>query len=76
MGTVPIVNRPISASQAARYPQYLYPLSLETVERMCRQGMFKTAFKPGGRKRSQWYIMAVEILEHRAKNHWSQIQGR
>ena len=57
----------ISASIAARYPQYLYPLSLAQVERMCREKVFKSAYKPGMGQRARWFLSANEILLWKTK---------
>ena len=46
------------------------PIGRRQLARMCEQGMFKTAFKPGtGGKTSKWLVSRAEILQHRINNH-------
>lgn len=59
----------VSVSVAARSRHLLYPLGMRQIQRMCSEGLFKTAWKPGGKKLSEWKIMRAEILQHRANNH-------
>jgi hypothetical protein len=59
----------VSASVAARSVKYLAPLSTRTVQRMCSQGVFKTAHKKGAGRNSQWFISGAEIIEHKINNH-------
>lgn len=43
---------------------YLPTLSTESIERMCRRGVFKTACKPGGTRHSHWRIQRAEVQTH------------
>lgn len=55
----------ISASIIARSRKYLHPLSLESVERMCREKTFKTATKLGPGKRAHWYVLSSEVIKYK-----------
>ncbi len=49
--------------------KYLY-INEDTITRMCREGVFKTARKPSGRtQRGHWQIARAEVLAHIAKSH-------
>jgi hypothetical protein len=59
----------IDISTAADKKKYL-PLSRRQIARMCEQGVFKTAFKPGvGAANSKWVILRSEVLAHKYNNH-------
>lgn len=46
------------------------PIGKRQLARMCEQGVFKTAFKPGkGGKGSKWMVLRAEIIEHRINGH-------
>ena len=64
----------ISASVVARYPKYLYPLSLESVERMCRTGVFPSAQKLGSGPKAHWWILETDIYRHKIAGHSSQLE--
>ena len=55
----------ITASLASRKKKYLHPLSMDTVRRMCRERVFKTAVKLGSGKRAHWFISPVEIMQYK-----------
>ena len=57
----------IKAALLSRYPKYLHPLSAATVERMCRDGVFKTATKLGQGKKAHWFVAESEVFEHKFK---------
>ena len=59
----------IRASIVARYKAYLFPISEDTVRRMCARGEFKTAVKLGPAKNSAWYVSPVEVLSYKMKRH-------
>lgn len=52
----------IRASVVARMPKYLYPASLWSVDKMCRDGVFKTAVKLTAGRKSHWYIHSTEVI--------------
>ena len=52
----------VRISIVARHRKYLYPLSLESVERMCRKGIFKTATKLGTGRNAHWFVHSTEVL--------------
>jgi hypothetical protein len=46
------------------------PIGRRQLARMCEEGMFKTAFKPGtGGKTSKWLISRTEVISHRINGH-------
>ena len=46
------------------------PIGKRQLARMCEEGKFKTAFKPGtGGKTSKWLILRSEVLQHRINGH-------
>lgn len=46
------------------------PVSRRTLARMCEEGVFKTAFKPGnGGKTSQWKVLRAEVIQHKVNAH-------
>ena len=53
----------IGTAVAAR----LLGLSQRTIEHECDLGLFKTAFKPGGKPRSMWKIARAEVLGRKAR---------
>jgi hypothetical protein len=63
----------IRASIASRYTRYLKPLSLRSVERMCRDGVFPSAQKLGHGPNAHWFISEVDIFKHKVKQHSSQL---
>jgi len=45
-------------------------LSTRHVTRLCAEGFFKTAFKPGTQGRtSKWLILRTEVITHRMNGH-------
>jgi hypothetical protein len=53
----------------ASHKKYL-PIGVRQLARMCEEGMFKTAFKPGkGGKTSKWLVLRSEIIQHRINGH-------
>lgn len=65
MGNTEDMTGLVTASLVARKKKYLYPLSLDTVRRMCREKTFKTAIKLGPGKRAHWFISPVEIMQYK-----------
>jgi len=51
----------IDVSRAAK----LLGVSRWTVTRMCQNGLFKTAHKPGMGKQSWWKLSRLEVLERK-----------
>lgn len=74
LGSAQKVPGLISVSIVSRYRQYLYPFSQRSVERMCQDGVFKTAVKLGPGKRSRWWVEAWEVLDYKARRHATQIE--
>jgi hypothetical protein len=66
----------IKAAVVARYPKYLYPLSLRRVQQMCKDEVFKTATKLGSGKKAHWWISSSEVLAWKVRRHASQLQER
>jgi hypothetical protein len=64
----------MKAAIIARSRKYLYPLSLESVERMCRNGTFKTAVKLGSGRRAHWWVNPWEVLAHKANSNTLQLR--
>lgn len=58
----------IPASEAARSKRWLHPLSLATVERMCRDGIL-IASKLGNNNngRGHWFILKRSLIAHKLK---------
>jgi hypothetical protein len=56
-----IVEEEIGIAEAAK----ILGLSVRHLEYQCSIGLFKTAYKPGGRPRSQWRIARSEVLERK-----------
>lgn len=44
--------------------QKYLPLSRPTLVRMCEDGIFKTAWKPGRGKTSPWRVHRSEVIQH------------
>jgi len=63
----------VRASVVARMERYLAPLSLDTVERMCKQKVFRTAVKLGMGPRAHWWISSAEILAWKTKRNASML---
>lgn len=61
-GKVEVGDQMIGCKQAAS----LLGLSQRCIEQQCRDGLFKTAFKPGGRPHSSWRISIAEVLARRS----------
>lgn len=59
----------IPTSVISRMPKYLHPLSERMVRRMCEEGVFNTAYKPGMGKRGRWLVSAAEIIQYKIKRH-------
>jgi hypothetical protein len=45
--------------------KYLPTLSLSHIERMCRNGVWPSAHKPGGGLRAHWRILRSEVIAHK-----------
>lgn len=56
-----VVEAEIGTTEAAR----LLGLSQRHIESQCNQGLFKTAYKPGGLAKSKWRISRQEVLARR-----------
>ncbi len=59
----------------ARHRKYLYPLSLRQVERMCRDGVFKSATKLGSGDKAHWFVSSAEIMAYKMSRHSTQIDN-
>lgn len=76
MGTQQPESGLIPLSVVARYPKYLYPLHRNTIARMFRNKVFKTATKLGSARNSHWYVSPIEVLDYKMSRHNSQLQDR
>ena len=48
------------------------PLCVRQLSNMCKNGIFKSAFKPGtGGKTSKWMVLRSEVIQHRLNSHAS-----
>jgi hypothetical protein len=74
MGPQTFSTELVRVAIVARHRKYLYPLSLESVERMCRQGNFKTAVKLGAGRRAHWWVSPIEVLSWKVSRHATQLQ--
>lgn len=59
----------IPVSVIASHRKYLYPLGRRQVTRMCENGVFKTAYKPGHGRNAKWVVLASEVIAHKINNH-------
>jgi hypothetical protein len=64
-----MVSDDIRVSVACRFRKYLYPLHKATVQRMCIEGVFKTAHKKGRGPTSPWFISGAEIIQYKINRH-------
>ena len=65
MGTTENAPELVTASLVARKKKYLYPLSIQSVERMCRDRVFKTATKLGPGKKAHWFVSSAEVIQYK-----------
>lgn len=61
-GKAILADDEISTREAAR----LLGLSQRHIETQCAEGLFRTAYKPGGRPRSKWRLARAEVEARRA----------
>jgi hypothetical protein len=67
----------IKTTIVARYPKYLFPLSLRRIQQMCRDGKtFKTATKLGSGAKAHWWVSSHEVLAWKVRRNASQLQER
>lgn len=74
MGANEITPELVPIAIVARHKRYLYPYSLESCERMCRNKDFKTAVKLGPGRKAHWFVSVAEVLDYKLKRHASQMQ--